>query len=168
MLFILEDFCFYRICWGISARYYGIFQHNIRQLFAILIHRLEIMLLMLMVSKSKSKMLFPSFTSSLLWTIWPLLVLNAVRPGRRIFSVPGFRCFFKFLNNLLRGPALIKLSRMSKWLQYYIGISHEDDCQNAGSAMSMKSSGGNLLQNQLPSECDYLLRVLKFMAIILL
>ena len=30
------------------------------------------------------------------------------------------------------------------------------------------TSGGNLLQCQLLSECDYLLRVLEFMAIILL
>ena len=34
--------------------------------------------------------------------------------------------------------------------------------------VTIATSGGNLLLSQLPSECDYLLRVLEFMAIILL
>ena len=34
--------------------------------------------------------------------------------------------------------------------------------------ISVKPRGGNLLQSRLPSECDYLLKVLEFMAIILL
>ena len=46
---------------------------------------------------------------------------------------------------------------------FFVRIVQPNHVVNKWQPGSLSCSGGNLLQSQLPSECDYLLRILKFM-----
>ena len=77
--------------WGHNTKYHGIFQHNIKQLFCHPYPQFRNPAINANAVKIQIKMVFTIFTSSFLSTICPLLVLNAVEPGRRTFSFPGFK-----------------------------------------------------------------------------